>query len=438
MLRQRIKRLFGVWLWVMAGPCWAADVEGVRLWRAPDRTSLVFDLSAPVEHNVLILSDPDRVVIDLRSARLRASFDSLHLEGTPIQRIRSGIRNGRDLRLVLEMSHMARPRSEPLPAAGDLGHRLLLELVEPEGKMPASVSAEASQPGSRDIVVAIDAGHGGEDPGAVGPGRLQEKDVVLAIARKLLRRLEGTPGYRPVLIRDGDYYVPLARRRELARKHQADLFVSIHADAARNAQAYGGSVYALSQRGATSTTARYLADRENSSDLVGGISLGDKDDVLAEVLFDLSMTATLDASLGVGQHVLSNMGGVGSLHKRQVEQANFVVLRSPDIPSILVETGFISNPRESSRLRTTHFQQEMANAIFAGVDNYFRNAPPAGTLLAQQQRNNRNAREYIIASGDTLSDIAQRYQVSVATLKQHNRLGSNSIRVGQKIIIPAS
>ena len=285
-------------------------------------------------------------------------------------------------------------------------------------------------------MVAIDAGHGGEDPGALGPKKLQEKKVVLAIARKLQAKLRDTPGLKPVMIRDGDYYVSLRGRRDLARKHQADLFVSIHADAFRQASANGASVYALSTKGASSTAAQYLADRENAADLVGGVRLSDKDDVLAGVLADLSMTATLDTSLSLGARVLGEIDDIAKLHKRKVEQAGFAVLKSPDIPSILVETGFISNPGEADRLNTSAYQDKMASAIHDGIVVWFKSHPPAGTLLAWQRAQQGGAQQYVIARGDTLSEIAERYRVSVKSLKETNGISGSTIRIGQVLTIP--
>jgi N-acetylmuramoyl-L-alanine amidase len=238
------------------------------------------------------------------------------------------------------------------------------------------------------------------------------------------------------MVRDGDYYVSLRGRRDLARKSQADLFVSIHADAFSQASASGASVYALSTKGASSTAAKYLADRENSADLVGGVRLSDKDDILAGVLTDLSMTATLDTSLSLGARVLAEIGDFAKLHKPKVEQAGFAVLKSPDIPSILVETGFISNPTEASRLNTSSYQDKMAGAMHQGILSWFKSHPPAGTLLAWQRSNQSDGRVYVIARGDTLSDIAVRYRVPLEKLKATNGLSGSTIQVGQKLKIP--
>jgi N-acetylmuramoyl-L-alanine amidase len=292
------------------------------------------------------------------------------------------------------------------------------------------------QSDKRDIIIAIDAGHGGEDPGAIGPNRKREKDVVLAIAKELDALLKADKGFSPTLIRTGDYYISLRGRRDLARQRQADLFVSIHADAFKRKEARGASVYALSTSGATSTAARYLAQRENESDLVGGVSLSDKDDILAGVLADLSMTSTLDNSLKLGGKVLRNMDRVARLHKKGVEQAGFAVLKSPDIPSILVETGFISNPEESRLLATSDYQKKMARAIHAGIREWFLAHPPSGTLIAWQKQ--QEGQQYVIARGDTLSGIAQRFNVSLADLKIRNGIAGEKIMVGQKLLIPTS
>jgi len=291
----------------------------------------------------------------------------------------------------------------------------------------------------RDILIAIDAGHGGDDPGALGPRRVREKDVVLAIARELAGRVNQQPGYRAMLVRKGDYFIPLRKRRDIARAAGADLFVSIHADAFTHSRARGSSVYALSPRGATSVSAAFLAERENGADLIGNVNLGEKDDMLAGVLTDLSMTATMDASLGVGARVLGAVGRVSILHKKRVEQAGFAVLKSPDMPSILVETGFISNPTEAERLNTRAYQQRMAKAIFEGLGNYFLNTPPPDTRVAALVRSGARPSEYVIARGDTLSGIAERYRVSVSEIVRTNRLGgAGGIQAGQRILIPES
>jgi len=427
---------------LLASSTWAVEVHDVRLWRAPDNTRIVFDLTGPTEHKLMVLDSPRRIVVDIENARLKTDLSDLKLANTPVSGIRSGVRNGDDLRVVLEMSATVNPRSFVLKANEKAGDRLVLDLydqqAEGESTTVTTVKKSVKQSAKRDIIIAIDAGHGGEDPGAIGPNKRREKVVVMAIARELDALFKSDNGFAPTLIRSGDYYISLRGRRELARKRQADLFVSIHADAFKRKEAHGASVYALSTRGATSTAASYLAQRENAADLVGGVSLSDKDDVLAGVLADLSMTSTLDTSLKLGGKVLGKMDNIAKLHKRQVEQAGFAVLKSPDIPSILVETGFISNPEESRKLVSSSYQKKMARAIHAGIKDWFLAHPPSGTLIAWQKQ--QGGRQYVIASGDTLSGIAQRFNVSLSDLKSYNSISGtgSKIRVGQKLLIPTT
>jgi len=429
-------RAFGLVLGVLIGASsWAAEVHDVRLWRAPDHTRIVFDLTGPAAHKLIVLDNPSRIVLDVTDTRLKTSLDTLKLDNTPIKRIRSGVREGDDLRVVLDISAPINPRSFELKANDKAGDRLVLDLYD-QGAKTSTVKKSVKQSAKRDIIIAIDAGHGGEDPGALGPSRRREKDVVLAIAKELNKLLAADKGFKPTLIRSGDYYVSLKGRRDLARKRQADLFVSIHADAFKRKEANGASVYALSTRGATSTAARYLAQRENAADLVGGVSLSDKDDVLAGVLADLSMTSTLDTSLKLGDKVLRNVDSIAKLHKTNVEQAGFAVLKSPDIPSILVETGFISNPGESKKLATRSYQQKMARAIHRGIKDWFLAHPPSGTLVAWQKQ--QGGQQYVISRGDTLSGIAQRFSVSLSDLKSYNGISGSNIRVGQKLRIPTT
>jgi N-acetylmuramoyl-L-alanine amidase len=425
----------------------AAEVRDVRFWRAPDHSRVVFDLSGPVQHELISLSNPNRLVIDIQNTRLNVKTGHLQFANSPITRLRHAEKSGGALRIVFDLNAEIQVRSFLLAASGDLRDRLVVDFIDKGENSEPRVLKSVENSAQRDVVIAIDAGHGGEDPGAIGPGRVKEKDVVFQIASRLKERFERKKGYRVVMIRNGDYYVDLAKRRDLARKAQADFFVSIHADAFTNPKANGSSVYALSKSGATSASARILAQRENDADLVGGVSLSDKDQVLAGVLTDLSMTATLDASLSVGAQMLGEMGKISRLHSRRVEQAGFAVLKSPDIPSLLVETGFISNPGEAGKLKSSGYQRSMALAIYEGIDRYFRESPPPDTYFAAVKRGAAPAsggslagdREYVIASGDTLSGIAQRYNVPLSDLQRRNQLsGSTTIRVGQKIQIPST
>jgi len=443
----------------------ASDVQSVRLWRAPDNTRLVFDLSGPVQHNVFTLTAPDRIVIDVDGGNLPKPFEQLALKNTPISGLRAAKFDADTLRVVIDLSAQVTPKSFTLTPNQQYGHRLVVDLYDegadpsttadiPATTTPSTPAAPVSPtlpalklpplPSSkRDIIIAIDAGHGGEDPGAIGPGKAYEKNVVLQISKELQRQINAEKGFRAELVRTGDYFIPLRKRTEIARKKGADLFVSIHADAAPRSSAYGASVFALSDRGATSETARWLADSENRSDLIGGagsVNLGE-DQMLAGVLLDLSMTASLASSLNVGQKVLSNMGRITRLHKSRVEQAGFMVLKSPDIPSILVETGFISNPSEARKLQTASHQQSLARSIHSGVRQFFHENPPPGTYVAWLRDSGKIAsvpREHVVRSGESLALLAQRYQISLPALRSANSLKGDVIKVGQTLNIPAT
>lgn len=470
----------GLLFWI-AGICVADPVvvQGVRLWTATDNTRVVLDLSGPVEHELFLLEGPDRAVIDVRGARLKSGLNAQGSQGV-IQSLRSGVRNGSDLRLVLDLKSAVKPRSFLLKPDGTNGHRLVVDLRDapnttaqrsttttasakssskssdkPAAKAAAPVTAVAAvdtpadieasaapvavaptpvktisdAPQGRDLIIAIDAGHGGKDPGARGSAGTREKDVVLAIARKLAAQVDKEPGMRAVLVRDGDHFIRLRDRMKKAREHRADLFVSIHADAFHDRSARGSSVFVVSERGATSEMARILADQENAADLVGGVSLNDKDNLLKSVLLDLSQSASIEASMSVGDNVLGELKRIGNVHKSSVQQAGFMVLKSPDVPSILVETAFISNPKEERQLRDPRHQQRLAQAIMSGVRAYFRNNPPPGTLVA--------AREHVIKRGDTLSELAQRYEVSMSSLRVANGLSDDTLKVGSVLRIPS-
>jgi N-acetylmuramoyl-L-alanine amidase len=311
--------------------------------------------------------------------------------------------------------------------------------VESTTRAPATKTArDVLGAGRRKLVIAIDAGHGGKDPGALGQSGLQEKRVTLAVARELARQVDAEPGMRAVLIRDDDTFVPLERRFQKARAAQADLFISIHADAAPSTAASGASVFVLSTRGASSQAARWLADKENAADLVGGVSLDDKDRSLSAVLLDLSQSATMRVSDDVAQQVLAALKSVGKAHKREVERANFVVLRSPDVPSMLVETGFITNPGEERKLDDPDYRRRLATAIVGGVRGYFARTPVPGTWFAANEvPAPAFASTYVVGRGDSLSGIAARHGVGLERLRAANNLRGDTVRVGEKLTIPA-
>ncbi|MCH8503087.1 MAG: N-acetylmuramoyl-L-alanine amidase [Ectothiorhodospiraceae bacterium] len=404
-------------------------VEGARVWADGERTRVGFDLSGPVEHSVFSLRDPERGVIDMAGTRL-VSDRTPATQGV-LKAIRAAPRGDSDLRGVLDVSGSVRMQSFLVEPSGDHGHRLVVDLRGGGAEREQPVRT-ASSDGRRELVVAIDPGHGGRDPGAIGPSGTLEKNVVLEVGRKVAYLLEKEPGVRPLLIRDSDVFVPLAERREKARSERADIFISLHADATESGGPRGSSVYTLSQTGATSQAARLLAQRENAADMIGGVSLSDKDDLVRSVLGDLSRGATLEASVELAADLLQELATVGPIHKRDVERAGFVVLQSLDMPSVLVELAFISNPHEERLLRSPDHQWKLARSIAAGVISYAERHLPADTRTASGG----GGREHVVRRGETLSGIARQHQVSVSQLRAVNNLNDDRIVVGRKLRIP--
>ena len=387
----------------VASSATAVELREARVVSGADTSRVILDLSARTPHRFSRLAGPDRLVLDISGAHLKSPPPRLGAAGS-IKGVRLARRGKHDLRVVVDLARPVKARSYWAAPDRRSRYRLVVELSETSAAVPASTPAAATPAAavsaavppretpvtaahapaeSRDLMIAIDAGHGGQDPGATGRNGTHEKDVVLAIARELALQVNAEPGMRAALIRDGDYFIPLRDRMQRARKRQADLFVSVHADSIRNRAVTGSSVYILSQRGATDEAARWLAERENAADLVGGVSLENKDDVLASVLLDLSQTAALNASQAAASSVLRRLDQVGEIRKRQVQQARFIVLKSPDVPSMLVETAYISNPGEEQRLRSRTYQGKIAVAIQQGIRDYFYASPPAGTRVAQ-------------------------------------------------------
>ena len=367
----------------------ATQIRNARLWRTDDKLRLVFDLSGPVQYKTFTLTAPERLIIDLSGAQLTGSFNHLALANTPIKSIRSGHFSQGDTRIVLDLNMPVQLNSFLLGPEGTQGHRLVVDLgtaaaAQVEPPVPPRDKAHPK----RDIMVVVDPGHGGKDPGAIGSKGQREKDVVLSIAQLLAKRLKREKGFDVRLVRNDDFFVPLRKRVDIAHKYNADMFISVHADAAPRLTASGASVYALSEGGATSATARYMAQRENGVDLIGATSLlnlKDKDPMLAGVILDMSMNATIASSLELGNTVLGSLADITTLHQKRVEQAGFAVLKSPDVPSILVETGFISNARDSQRLVTARHQQAVADGLFDGLQRYFKRNPPIDSYMAWQQ-----------------------------------------------------
>jgi N-acetylmuramoyl-L-alanine amidase len=418
-------------------------VKGLRLWTAPDHTRLVFDTEGPVEHQEFALHRPERLVIDLQRAHFGGRLPLIPASARFIQHIRSGPHGGQDLRVVLELKQPAHAKSFSLTPDALYGHRLVVDLQEQKGHPPIAVAPKPrakilhrpERPRSwRNLVIAVDAGHGGDDPGAVGPKGTFEKDVVLGIARRLARRISAEPGMRAVLTRKGDYYIGLRKRVEKARQAHADLFVSIHADSSPNDEGVtGASIYTLSERGASNEAARWLAEKENAADLVGGVALDDKGNLLATVLLDMSMSATMESSRQAAESVLRQLRRAGQIHKQDVQYAGFVVLKAPDIPGMLVETAYISNPVEEAQLRDPTHQGRLAMALFTGIRDYFQSYPPPGTRMAQSPH-----RHHVVERGDTLSTLAQEYQVKLDELRHANHLVGDQVRLGQVLTIPES
>jgi len=430
----------------------AADVEEVRVWRAPDHTRLVFDLSGEVEYKLFTLENPARVVIDIEGSSLGGDLSRLDFNESPISGIRSAIRDGDTLRMVIDLVTEVEPRSFTLAPNREQGDRLVVDLYgeSPSADEPKNTNTVSSNSNSaprsderRNIIVAISAGHGGEDPGGIGfDGKLREKNITLKIARALFNQLERMPGYTPIMIRDGDYYVELQRRSEIAREKRADLFVAVHTDWYRTSRANGLTIYALSGDRADRENSRRVAQKENNSDLLGGVGgdldLSSWDDDVALTLVSLQMAWSMEQSLIAGTRVLESLDGMTRLRRDKVQQASLEVLKSPDIPSMLIETGYLTNPDEARRLNTFAFQQKLARGIAQGVMNYFYDAPPQGSLVAWQKENGIVPMPgiYMVKRGDSLSVIAQRYNVGLAELKSANKISSNTIHVGQELTIP--
>ncbi len=431
----KIRLLFFYCLLLIASPALAGTVtiENVRIWPAPDSTRVVFDISGPVKHNTFMLTSPYRAVIDLKNTTMSSQTTQPSEVDKYLRRVRTATSNGNDFRVVLDLKKMVTYKSFQLKPNKHYGYRLVIDLYgDEEQKIKTTKIDRKLTPADplRDVVIGIDAGHGGEDPGAKGPRGNYEKNVVLKIAKQLTGIINKERGMQAVLIREGDYYMSLRKRIKKARKHKADLFISIHADAFHDARVHGSSVYVLSQKGASSEAAKWLAKNENEADLIGGVSLDQKDNMLASVLLDLSQTASLEASIDIADRVLKGLKRLGKVHKRSVQSAGFAVLKSPDIPSILIETAFISNPDEERKLLSRKHQRNMANAILVGLRGYFKDFAPTGTLLA--------SRKHVIERGDTLSTIAQQYNVSMEKLRQFNRLKGDLVRTGQTLQIPSN
>ncbi|HLS84114.1 MAG TPA: N-acetylmuramoyl-L-alanine amidase [Arenimonas sp.] len=435
---RRISALVASLLLALTGlPAVAAQLQGVQVLEGDTGTRAVLEFDQPPEYRLFTLANPNRLVLDLAASHLATGFSA-----PPPNGVVRGVRTGKPeeglLRVVLDLEGAVKPRSR-IERVGNRS-RLVVELMDGQAvaKAPARTIEDVIGPGERKLVIAIDAGHGGKDPGAIGPSGKREKDVTLAVARELARLIDADPGMQAYLVRDSDVFIPLQQRYMSAREAQADLFISVHADAAHNRSAAGASVYVLSLRGASSEAARWLADQENAADLVGGVELDARDRNLAAVLLDLSQNATMRVSDDIASQVLGALKGVGKAHKPQVERANFVVLRSPDVPSMLVETGFISNPGEESKLSDPKYRARLAAAIVDGVRNYFSLQAPPGTWYAARQGQLGGSRQHVVVRGETLSQIAARHGVPMASIRAANGLKGDMVKAGERLTIPVA
>ena len=412
-----------------------STVENVRIWSENNKTRVVLDLSKSVQHSIFTLRGPDRLVIDLKDSRLAKALTTMPQGAGAVRSIRSAVRANGQLRVVLDLNTAVRSRTFTAGPNASYGDRLVIDLEKTGGLAPVKRASEEYTPG-RDIVIAIDAGHGGKDPGSVGR-RAKEKDIVLSVSRELARRINAEPGMRAIMIRDGDRFIDLGRRVEIAQRHDADLLVSVHADANPSSGPSGASVWALDLDRADRVARNTLGQRGKKEVKVGDVSLNDKDPVLASVLYDLSPSAALSASNDVGARVSRQLGRVAKMHSTKVRTKSLAVLTSAEMPSILVETGFISNPGDEKKLRDRGHQGRLANAILAGIRDYFYTNPPPDTQIAMDlKREPARKVRHVVARGDTVSEIAERYNVSSADIRRANKLRNNKIRVGQTLSIP--
>ncbi len=466
------------------------SINGMRIAQEENNTRLVFETNGTVVFKSFQLHQPERLVIDLGHTDIKTSLNDAALNQTPIQKIRTGADKQNNIRMVMDLKNAVTAHVFTLPASNQYGPRLVVDLVPamatanssesskatnntentnpnaqksqnlplphvaelsnikppapPAGKttlfnkipsplpLVPQISLQAKPKNVRDVIVVIDAGHGGHDAGAIGSNGTHEKDVVLGIAKALARQISDQTGMRAVLTRDDDTFIPLRERLRLARKGNADMFLAIHADAYKSPYSAGASVFALSRKGASSEAARWLAEKENYSEL-GGTTVADKNPLLFSVLLDLSQTGTIRESLKLGSDMLQEIGKMTRLHHNYVEQAPFVVLKSPDIPSLLIETGFISNPNEESKLKDPDYQNKLARAMLVGIRQYFILNPPPDSYFALHQQ---SAATHIVQAGETLASIAKKYKVDLRGLEKMNRLSHQSLELGQVIYLP--
>lgn len=411
----------------VAGKAAGANVKNIRLSKDKGYVRLVFDLDGIADHSIFALNNPERVVLDIKKAKMPHGMVDQLQANSLIRSIRSGVRNKDDLRVVFDLSEKVSPRSFLLSPSASSGHRLVIDL------QAAKKSVKVTKANKRDVIVAIDAGHGGKDPGATGRSGTHEKIVTLQIAKRLEKSINAQRGMKAVLVRKNDRYMRLRDRIHKARDAHADMMISLHADSFPDPRARGSSIYALSVDGASSETARMLAEKENASDILfGDVDLAVEDPMVKEVLFDLSLTGTIESSLDIGSEILGQIKSVSRVHKKKVQQAGFAVLKAPNIPSVLLETAFLSNPREEKNLRSSAYQLKVAKAVTRGVNKYFARKAPPGTWLASSQC------DHEVCDGDNLALIAKKHNVVETDLRARNGLYADNLQAGQVIKIPVS
>lgn len=431
---------------LLAAPLQAAQnkINALRVAPGPDKTRVVFDLSQTPQFTYFSLSNPNRLVIDLANTSDTADLAAAGDTGSLVRRLRySTPKNPQSARIVVDLNRKTDPEIFAIAPSGDYGHRLVVDLpgqsVSSSSQATGVLIDSANNTRDRDIIVAIDAGHGGNDPGSIGPSGTYEKHITLSIAKKLAALVDAEQGMRSVLVRDGDYYIYPTKRPEIARQKKADLLISIHADAFSQPEPRGGSVWVLSMRRADSELGRWLEKTERHSELLGGaaevISDNASERYLAETIIGLSMDHSMSASYDLSEKVIGEMKKVTRLHKRAPQAASFAVLTAPDIPSILVEVGFISNPQEEKNLLWEEYRERLARSMFNATKRYFKQVPPDGTLWASYRERNRTHK---VRSGESLSLLAQRYNVKVSSIKEANDLNNDVVRIGQVLTIPST
>ena len=414
-------------------------IEGLRIWPSPNTTRLVFDLADTPKFTYFSLKNPHRLVIDIENTPKIFDLSKIINKSKLVKKVRySTAKNPQSVRVVIELNKKLEKNIFSLPPTSPYGDRLVIDLNDPDSAAPQIV-LNANSTSDRDIVIVIDAGHGGEDPGSIGPSGSYEKNVTLGIAKKLQALIIKEKGMKVVMTRTGDYYISPNKRPQIARQHKADMFVSIHADAFTTPHPNGASVWVLSMKRANTELGRWLEKTERHSELLGGAAEIIQDTAneryLAQALLDMSMDHSLTTSYDVSRDMIKHLAKVTRLHKKSPQAASLAVLTSPDIPSILVETGFISNPKEEKNLNWTKYRQRMAQSIFNGLKQHFKGSPPDGSLWAKWKHKNRTHR---VRSGESLSLLAQRYNVRVSTLKKANNLNTDVVRIGQVLTIPST